>query len=174
MEEDLRRLYENPREPGGYSSAPQFYRAAKRAGLHVTREVVEKFVSGYKSESLYRRRKRKHVATFAVGLDHKWQLDLGFYPSYRKFAAFLVCVDVLSRKCRLRCIKDKSSGVVAQAFESILEEYGSAPSFVVTDRGTEFLGAPFQQVLARYSIHHYYANPPFKASIRYISLYRIP
>jgi hypothetical protein len=32
-------------------------------------------------------------------------------------------------------------------------------------RGSEFLGAPFQDLLSRLSVHHYYANPPFKASL---------
>lgn len=32
-------------------------------------------------------------------------------------------------------------------------------------RGREFLGAPFQALLARHAIIHYYANPPHKAAI---------
>ena len=90
-------------------------------------------------------------------------------------------MDVLSRKCRLGFLRRKSSEAVAAAFEAILDA-GASPSYVVTDRscpwirsssvshrrifrGTEFLGRAFQRVLERRSIHHYFANPPFKAAM---------
>ena len=100
-------------------------------------------------------------------------------------------MDVLSRKCHLRVLKGKTSATVAAALRSVFEESGVSPAYVISDRflsppspqsarcsrlpsfrGTEFAGAPFRDLLSRYSIHHYYANPPYKASMAYAGSHR--
>lgn len=87
MDKELERIYEGPL---GFGSEQQLYREAKKAGLAVSHRDVRNFVSKYKSETLFRRRKRRHVQTWTAGLNHKWQLDLGFYPKYRHITSFLV------------------------------------------------------------------------------------
>lgn len=90
MENELTRIYTEVGKAGSYSSARELYAEAKRRGLAVKKSHVEDFVKGYRSETMFRRRNLKPIATFAATLDQKWQLDLGFYPSYRGFTAFLV------------------------------------------------------------------------------------
>ena len=84
-------LYTEAGSAGSFSSAEALYRAARRRGLRVSKASVRRFVSAYRAESQFRRRKRRPVVTFAVALNQKWQLDLGFLtPPYRGYTAFLV------------------------------------------------------------------------------------
>ena len=46
----------------------------------------------------------------------------------------LLSIDVLSRKCHVRLLKNKTASHVARALEAIVDEAGVAPSYVVTDR----------------------------------------
>ena len=43
-------------------------------------------------------------------------------------------MDVLSRKCFVALLKDKTSSHVAKALEKIMEESGETPSYIVSDR----------------------------------------
>ena len=95
-------------------------------------------------------------------------------------------IDTLSRFAHVRVLRNKFSASIAGAFEDILSESHFSPSNLSTDRyslkrflspdhgllisfsrGTEFVGAPFQNVLRKHGIAHYYAPPPNKASIWY-------
>ncbi len=67
------------------------------------------------------------------------------------------------------CLRERAGGERGVSF---LRRDGSVSGaclklYAVYDnlRGTEFLGAAFQEVLARHSIVHYYANPPHKAAL---------
>ena len=87
----LRSIYTASGEAGSFSSAEQLFREARRRGLRVSKAKVREFTSAFRAESQFRRRKRREVATFAVALNQKWQLDLGFLtPPYRGYTAFLV------------------------------------------------------------------------------------
>lgn len=86
----LKKIYTEAGKAGSYSSAGELWREAKRRGLPVRRKDVEDFVASYRSNTLFRRGKRKPVAIFAATINQKWQLDLGFYPAYRGFIGFLV------------------------------------------------------------------------------------
>lgn len=90
MDGRLEEIYTSAGRAGSYTSLGQLYREARRRGLKVSREEVGEFVARHPSETLFRRTRRTPVATFAATLNHKWQLDLGFYPPYRGFTAFLL------------------------------------------------------------------------------------
>lgn len=90
MDKELEAIYTKPGEAGSYTSAKRLYREARRRGIKVSFSQVEKYVAGQLSNTMFRRTRRKRVATFAAVVDQKWELDLAFYPPYNKFIGFLV------------------------------------------------------------------------------------
>jgi hypothetical protein len=71
----------------------------------------------------------------------------------------LTCVDVFSKHVWGRPIKDKKPETVRDAFQSILKE-GRRPWWLFTDRGKEFIGKPFQDLMIKKFITHYVATSP--------------
>src|SRR5277367_5497638 len=69
------------------------------------------------------RRKFKRRATYAFGVDHLWQADLADFSSLSRFndgySFVLVVIDVFSKFCWLRKLKDKSSRSIRDGFHDI-------------------------------------------------------
>lgn len=71
-------------------------------------------------------------------------------------AYWLVVIDTFTRYVWMRPLKTKTSPKTTAAFESILEEMPESEkvSLLLTDKGTEFTGRPFQQMLRNKNIRH--------------------
>lgn len=100
MNEEINRVYKDVGRAGAFSSAGELYTAIRRRGIKVKRKDVDEFVKSQLSNTMFQRRKRKQVVTFSPTLDNKWQLDLGFYPIYKGFQAFLVWYALQERKSK--------------------------------------------------------------------------
>jgi transposase InsO family protein len=71
----------------------------------------------------------------------------------------LIVVDTFSRFAFSRPLRRKTAAATAAAFESILEEAGGQPvERLMTDGGTEFTGAEFQQMLTARGIRFNVSN----------------
>jgi hypothetical protein len=64
----------------------------------------------------------------------------------------LTGIDLFSKKAWAIPLKNKEAGTVAKAIESMFKQMKRAPSSVRSDRGSEFISAPFRAVLDEHSV----------------------
>ena len=76
---------------------------------------------------------------------------------------WLVVIDSFTRFAWIRPLKNKFATTTADAFETILDEMSDSEKvkLLLTDRGKEFVGGPFQTVLRNRNIEHIF--PQFHA-----------
>ena len=98
------------------------------------------------------------------------------FRSKREHRPVLVVIDSFSKRGDCRILKDKTPQSVCSAFQSIIEsskylargtvQVMKHPARLRTDRGSEFKGSLFRELMEKYDIHHFYAlNPDVKAAI---------
>ena len=138
----------------GTPSPQALWVAAQRQGLPVTRRQVFDFAARRAAPQIFREHNQPKGKTASEGANVRWQADLAIMPPRRGFVAFLLVVDVFTRKAWARAVKSKEPHVVAMAFGEILQEArGRDPATVLTDRGSEF-GRFFRDDLRREGIEH--------------------
>ncbi|MCP3663181.1 MAG: transposase family protein [Gammaproteobacteria bacterium] len=71
----------------------------------------------------------------------------------------LCCYDVLSKHAWVQPIKDKQSSTVANAFAQILKK-GRKPWWIYTDKGKEFTGSAFQNLMMKNMVTHITTESP--------------
>lgn len=87
----LQNLYEDLDGPVAYGSASRLHQEARRIGLDVTRAQVKKVAESYTAETLFRKPRDHVYQPFIAAAPYMyWQLDLAFYPPYRRQNAILV------------------------------------------------------------------------------------
>ena len=165
----LLKLYFDPKSPCAYAGATALYREAKKYGIKF--KQVQKFLEKHESYTLHKnvRRKFPRNKTVAVGIDSDWQAELAdlqrishWNDGYRYL---LVCVDVLSKYAWVQPVKNKTAIETANVFQHILKQ-DRKPWRLYTDKGKEFLGKPFQDMLSRNDIQFIQSeSPDVKASI---------
>ena len=76
-------------------------------------------------------------------------------------------MDVLSKYTWIEPLRDKTARNVASAFEKILDRASlRVPLYLQSDRGKEFVGSAFQNILKKSNIQFRVArNPDIKAAI---------
>jgi hypothetical protein len=103
------------------------------------------------------RRRFKRRQTFCPGVDHLWQVDLVDVSSLSRhndgYRFILTCIDCLSRYAWAVPVKNKSSAMVLDAFKSII--HTRKPTYLQSDKGTEFLNSSIQTFLKANHIHFY-------------------
>ena len=123
--------------------------------------LVKNWLSSQDAYTLHKpiRKKFTRRKTFAPGIDHLHQLDLADVSNVarandgRRF--ILVVVDVFSKYCWLRAIKDKTGASVTDAYADILSSELRRPTYVQYDNGREFLNSMFQDYLRLNGIKSY-------------------
>ena len=165
----LKSLYFDPNSPCAYAGASALYREAKKNGIK--KYQVDEFLEKQEAYTLHKyvRRKFPRNRTFTTGMDSDWQADLADMQRLSKFNDgynfLLVCVDVLSKYAWVETVKNKTAKEVATAFERILKQ-GRKPWRLYTDKGKEFIGKPFQDMLESNDIQFIKSeSPDVKASI---------
>ena len=79
VEEELRRIYRNPADPGSLGGIDQLLRRAKQLKVPgVNRLVVEQFLNGEQAYTLHKPARRRYVRnrTYVTGIDAQWQADV--------------------------------------------------------------------------------------------------
>lgn len=104
------------------------------------------------------------------GLRDLFQIDLVEMIPYAKenknFKYILTCINTFSKFAWAIPIKSKTSVEVTKAMESILETgKKNIPQNVHSDKGKEFWGKNFQDLMKRYNINHYITYSNLKSSI---------
>ena len=140
----MERAYYDLASPGSFGGVRTLARNAK-----ANFDDTEKWLRGQETYTLHKpvRRKFRRRKTFAVGIDHLWQIDLVDVSSISRHnnghKFILTCIDCFSRFAWAVAIKTKKSSAVRDAFASIVEGGHRRPTYVQSDKGTEFLNSEF-------------------------------
>jgi len=159
--------YYTPSMPSSFAGLNAFQRETK----HNIKDT-KSWLSSQDAYTLHKpiRRKFKRRATYAFGVDHLWQADLADFSSLSRYndgyRFVLVVIDVFSKFCWLRKLKDKSSLSIRDAFHDILLNSLRKPVYVQSDLGKEFVNSIFQEFLKRNGIRFYTSrNYDIKCSV---------
>ena len=168
----LRAIYYDASHPAGYGSAVDLLKAAKLKRKNIKLSDVLRWLESQDSFTLHRRiiKKFPRRKFISKGLNHIWQADLIDMSAIKKenkgMTFLLTCIDLFSRQAYARAIKTKRPIDVIKAFKQILKQASSSPTFLHTDRGSEFTSKAFQECLNKQSIKWYSTyNQEIKASL---------
>ena len=147
MQEELRRIYGNPADPGGLSGIDRLLKRAQQLNLPgVNRHVVEQFLKGEQAYTLHRpaRKRYVHNRTYVAGIDGQWHADLAdmqAIASHKTGARyFLTVIDVFSKFAWVAPVKLKNAATVTKAFQQILASAAPRQSRrLQTDKARNYL-----------------------------------
>ena len=152
----MERTYYDLAGPGSFGGVKALARNADK-DLDETRE----WLSGQDTYTLHKpvRRKFPRRKTLSLGIDHLWQVDLVDVASISRYndshRFILTCIDCFSRYAWAVAIKSKNAQAVRDAFVSIIESGIRKPTYLQSDKGTEFLNSTFQRYLRQLGIRFY-------------------
>ena len=108
----------------------------------------------------------KRRSILANHIDEIWSADLCVMDTIDKgFKYILTVIDVYTRFCFAKPLKNKTGEVVKTAFEEIFNEWDRKPKYLFTDRGTEFYNSIIKAFLNKHKISLYSTESELKASI---------
>ena len=171
INETLSKIYFDPSNPSAFGGVRRLYLACRKNAMNISLDAVKKWLSEQPCYSQYRRvvGRFQHKKVLVPKINHQWQADLADFSrfsSQNDGYKFVLCtIDCFSRFVRIRCTKDKKSSTIANAFQSILREARVSPEHLQTDKGSEFYGAPFRDVLHKYKIRLFSPSQDVKAQI---------
>lgn len=115
------------------------------------------------------RRNFKRRKVIIKGLNDLWQSDLIEMLPYSKLnnghRYVLVVIDTFSKYVWCLPLKSKTVKNVSEAMQKIFYIAKTTPKNLHTDRGNEFFGGIFQNLMKKYNINHYSTFSNLKASI---------
>ncbi len=113
--------------------------------------------------SLRKHFKRRRDLSF--GMSERWECDIADFGPSRLASLYghktkrtryaLITVDIFSKVCRARGLKDKSAASVVTAMRSIFQDLEpplKPPSTLVCDKGREFNNAQFKKLLEEHHV----------------------
>ena len=157
----------------GYAGARNLVRVNKKKGKPNEKARIYAWLSNQDAYTLHHPIKRKfpRLRYNVTNVDDVWECDLLQLTSIKDyndgFCYILVVVDVLSKYAWIEPLRDKTARNVASAFEKILDRANPrVPVYLQSDRGKEFVGSAFQNILKKNNIQFRVArNPDIKAAI---------
>ena len=167
---ELEKLYYDPSHYAGYSARDNLARAAKPK---FTRNEVVEWLKSQDAYTLHRpvRRKFPRLHYNVTNIDDLWEADLIELRNLKNYndgySYLLTIIDVLSKFVWVEPLRDKTSAGVVRAFERVLSRNKERiPVYLQTDKGKEFIGAPFQKFLKEKDIRFRVTrNPDVKAAV---------
>lgn len=165
-------MFKNLDSPISYSSAANLKKESRRKGI--PQQDVIKFLQNEPSYYLHKQASKKYDRKKTTGssfMSHH-QADLADMSNIANFNSgyrfILVVVDCFSRMIWAEPLKNKSPVEVKKAFEKIYKIY--QPYYLITDKGTEFLGSVMKEFCKKYEITQITPESDVKASMaeRYI------
>jgi len=145
--------YTKPAKPGCFGGACHLF-----VRTLFDRRDVQRTQDAYMLHRQARRRfpRRK---THSKGIADLYQADLVDLSSLSNFnnlyRYLLTCIDVFTKQAWAIPLCRKTGREVTAAFRKILAMSDRCPRMLQTDKGTEFLNAMFQRMLAVNDIHWY-------------------
>lgn len=129
----LKMLYEDPKF--GLLSKTKFIDKAKAELPKLSRKVIKDFVENQQLQQTTTKSQFKGYFRI-VAPPRSFQMDIFFMNSYKKsnkFFAFLILVDVLSRKMFIEPLKDKTMTSKLVAIKKVVNEIGNIRSIYTDD-----------------------------------------
>ena len=147
-------VYYDPARTGSFGGLASLARASEKRIAD-----VRDWTRGEDTYTLHKPVRRRFLRrkTISKGIDDLWQADLVDVSSLASSndgnRFLLTVIDVYSRYAFVKPLRNKSSREIVRAFSELFEE--RKPVFLQTDKGTEFLNAPFQKLLSDANIKFY-------------------
>jgi len=166
MEKLLRYIYFDPSSPAAFAGSRAVLREAKKVRPDIKHGDIMNFLERQTAYQLHKpaRHNFPRNQMLAVGIDSHWQADLCDLQKIAKyndgFKYILTIIDVLSKHGWAIPIKNKKPETVRDAFQHVLKTSRRKPWNLMTDRGKEFIGKPFQDFLKKSDIIHAVSNSP--------------
>jgi len=169
----LSKFYFDPGNPGGFASVSKLQDAVERqTGIRLNRSQIKNWLSEQPSYSLYKKRSLKFprrkiqsyypMQSVEIDLLQLSEMEIKENDGVR---FILVYIDSFTKFLWARALMDKKPGSSAAAVEDIIQESRLIPSTAHLDRGIEFVGKQFRDLLAKYSIRPVYSTDWVKASL---------
>ena len=152
MDKKLKGIYYNPAKVGSFGGIDSLVRGSDVKN-------VKDWLKSQETYTLHKpiRRRFKRRKTYCLGLDHLWQIDLVDVSSLSRhndgYRYLLTCIDCFSRYAWAIPVKNKSATSIVEAFDSISDI--RKPTYLQSDKGTEFLNSAFQSYLKANDIAFY-------------------
>ena len=168
MEKKLSKLYFNPSNEAGYGGVGKLQ---KKSNLKL--KNVSNWLEGQESYTLhkpikYKFERRRTIVARPFDQAQMDLLDMSAYKNKNKGTKFLlVIVDIFSKYCWVRPLKNKTGEVVLKGLEFVLKDkYGKRIKSIQSDKGTEFLNRKVQSFLQKKNIGFFTSeNEDIKCSI---------
>ena len=136
------------------------------------REAVGRALDKEDAFTLHRQVRRRFPRWRVVvgGPFDQWQADLVDVSDYsdqnRGVRYLLCCIDAFTRFAWVRTLESKRAKEVGEAFQDVLKSAPEVPVYLQTDKGREFLGNAFGDVLRAEGIRHFTSeNDDVKCSL---------
>ena len=146
--------YVTPGHPISYSGIDKIFEYYNRQVPKKTIETYLTFVNHYPKHK--ETHKRYTNPYYVYKKRHQVQADLFEIRNLSRqnsgFNYVLTVIDVFTRKAWVRPSKTKISASIAKLFDEILTEMVEVPKQFLSDRGSEFVGQPFRDLLSRKGI----------------------
>ena len=164
------KIYFDPKNPAGFGSIEQLFRAGRTQNSSITKEDVRRWLRMEDSHTLHRpvQRRFKRRKTIVAGINDQWQIDLVSLQNLRRFNDrfnfLLTGIDVFSRKAFAIPIKTKTGEDVAKALKTQLIKQGP-PKSIQSDLGKEFYNVHVAKLLESFNIKLFSVHSDTKASL---------
>src|SRR6478609_8717632 len=152
MDQRLEDIYYDVKKVGSFGGVAALSKA-------VGNKNVKNWLTSQETYTLHKpvRRKFRRRKTISIGVDHQWQIDLADVLSLSNhndgYRYLMTCIDVFSRYAWVVPLKNKSSSSIQEAFASMIKD--RKPTYLQSDKGTEFVNHTFQSYLKTNDIVHY-------------------
>ena len=141
----LKEIYFDPKQPTSFSGLGKLYKYVKTQRKDISKDDVRKWLSKQSSYSLYRKviRKFRRPKVMVPSKGYMFDADTANYVQYSDdndgYKYFAVFIDVLSHYLYTIPLKSLTSSEMVNALKKVFEQ--EKPTFLRTDRGSEFAGA---------------------------------
>ena len=165
---DLKKFYLDPKFPGSYSGAYNFFQEVKNIHPKVTLKKVNEFLKSQDAYTLHKRtRKPKFRRTLVFKPRDLWQIDLLDMQKYSKendgYRYICVIIDCFSRYVWVKPLKNKTGKATVKALALLL--MNERPKLIQADQGTEFFNRDVKRMLEAFGPKLYHTYTDKKAAI---------
>ena len=155
-----------------FSGATTFRRALQLEGIKLSQPVVNAILYSIPDyiNKIRRLTLKKTRPYRVVGSDITWEADIGFMPKNHGYNAFLLVIDVFSRKIFTHLLKRKNNPALERAFLAIKKQNnGNFPERIQGDKDIYNLKYFFKE-------HNVYCRQMYgknKAALAELSIYKL-
>lgn len=164
-ERQLKKSYYDPTRPGSYSGASSFYKTLPKK---TDRGLMQQWLDGEDAYTLHKKVVRKFPRRSVICPRPYYQIEadlidmnkLSFHNKQTRY--LLTVVDCFSKYGFVRGLKNKTAQSTVDALADILREMyekkKKRPTYICSDRGSEFYSKKMRAYLKRYNIHLFSTN----------------